>query len=146
MDQSNDKNKVVDFVEKFKTIRDLQEFARAQFITLVQANKRIDFLEIENKQLKEQIVFMKDREENGVQLITKSNEQDLCEIEIKRLKDTAFERALDLEETKRLDLLIKNLYLAKGKPKPSSGKSKKPSQISEAELVLLASSSDGSSE
>lgn len=41
-------------------------------------------------------------------------EQLICELQIKMLHDAAMNRQLSLEETKRLDLLVKNLYLTKG--------------------------------
>jgi hypothetical protein len=41
-------------------------------------------------------------------------EQLICELQIKKLYDKGMQSELSLEETKRLDLLVKNLYLTKG--------------------------------
>lgn len=137
------KTNVADFTQKFKTQKELQEYARAQFLTLLQANKRIEHLETENTHLKSQIEAMKVRSEEKPEIRLQSNEQDLCEIEIKRLKDIALERALTLEETKRMDLLVKNLYLAKGKPTPSGAKGRKTEEpLTDSELIKLATLPD----
>ncbi len=42
-------------------------------------------------------------------------EQVICEMQIKRLQTKAAERELSLEETKRLEILVKSLYLIKEK-------------------------------
>lgn len=133
-EQSNDN--VIDYVYKLKSQSELREYVRAQFLTLLNANKRVEQLEAENRQLRERLTSL---ESAKVELVSRSPEQDLCEIEIRRLRDKAMGEALTLEETKRLDLLVKNLYLAKGKPTASlTIKSKNLENISEADLVRLA--------
>jgi hypothetical protein len=77
---------------------------------------KVAYLEEENKKLKEQILAL-------TKLIPKhqfevSDEQSICEMEIKRLHDIAVTRALNLEETKKLDLYVKNLKLVQKEAPP----------------------------
>lgn len=136
------KGKVVDFVEKFNSVQELKEYARAQFLTLLSANKRIDALEDENRKLLKELDEIKSVQKPD--LLVKSNEQALCEIEIKRLYDDAKDRALNFEETKRLDLLVKNLYVIKGKPAPQKDKNPgKNKNLTDDDLIGLARLADG---
>jgi len=94
----------------FEKTSELQEYCNMQYITIQKLNERIKILEDENVHLKELLA-------QSVPLINKpdlklpSNEKAICEIQIKKLKDTAMDRELTLEETKRFDLLTKNLLL-----------------------------------
>lgn len=135
--EASDNKKVIDFTEKFKSQKELKEYARAQFITLLQVNKRIAELEAENARLKQQLAD----QPAASALLPKTSEEDICAIELRRLLEQAKDRALTFEETKRMDLLVKNLYLVKDKlnAKPSASKSR---DIDEATLVMLASLPD----
>lgn len=128
---------VVDFTEKFKSQKELREYARAQFTTLLQANGRIRELETQNADLKRQLETASTKST----LLLKSAEEDLCAIEINRLLEQAKDRALTFEETKRMDLLVKNLYLAKSNATPDSS-SKKDKDVDQEALVRLASLPD----
>lgn len=146
MDQQ-DNGKLIDFTEKFKTQKELQEYARAQFLTLLNANRHIQSLEMENQQLRSEITILKTSLPlpNEAKIISKSTEQDICEIEINRIKDLALQGPLTMEDTKRLDLLVKNLYIAKGKPIsdiPTKGKKIGVDNKDVAELVKLATLMD----
>ena len=125
--------KTTEFADKFRTQKELQEYAHSQFLSLMKANKRIEHLEIENRQLKEEITQISAKES----IITKSAEQELCEIELSKLRDNAKQRELTLEETKRMDLLVKNLYLAIGKPN-SLKQAKNKNEVDDEKLIALA--------
>lgn len=112
----------------------LNEYALAQYNTLVIANKRIAELEAENNFLKNELSLYKD---NKTEIIIKSAEEQVCELEIMRLRNIAQNGPLDLEETKQFDLYVKNLYLAKGKPNTLENGKKKKKKLSEAELIQL---------
>lgn len=103
---------------EFKNAAELQEYCNAQFISLSNAMKKIEEMKNEIEHLKKLVggatqVMSTPAPETS---LTASPEQAICEMQIKKLQQTAIQRELTLEETKRLDLLIKNLYLAKGQP------------------------------
>lgn len=125
---------------KFKTHVELQEYCDAQFIALERSQKRIATLEAEVAHLKELLGSTTQFfDEPKVEKIVVSPEQAICEIQIKKLQQQALIRELTLEETKRLDLLVKNLYLAKGQATAVIADARAlPDNMSEAELVQLA--------
>ena len=135
--ESNDK-KVIDFTEKFKNQKELREYAKAQFVTLLSANARIKTLEAENDRLQQQVDALSSKSD----LLPKTTEENLCSIELNRLLEVAKGRAMTLEETKRMDLLVKNLYLAKGKNPPE--KPKEDKSLDEGALMKFAVLPDGS--
>jgi hypothetical protein len=67
-----------------------------------------------------------------------SDEINIVESQIKFLKATAEQRLLTPEETKQLDLLIKNSLLLKGNQTTISASYTKTSNFSDAELVDIA--------
>ena len=101
-----------------------------------------DVLE-ELRLVKEENIKLKTALSNCVQdgkitRIIKSNEELICEKQILLLKDQSIIRELTLEEVKKMDLLVKNLNLTRGKSTSISGKSKKlPNDIPDAKLIEL---------
>src|ERR1700733_5898776 len=73
----------------------------------------IETLQKEIVELKKALIFAK-IEHPIIEEIEKKTEKLICETEIERLQQTSSNRSLTLEETKRLDLLVKNLLLCKG--------------------------------
>jgi hypothetical protein len=69
----------------------------------------------------------------------KTTEQIICEMEIEKLKLSSVLRSLTLEETKRLDLLVKNLILSKEANKTIKKDNGPSITISEAALIAIAS-------
>lgn len=128
-------NKFSDFVE-------LQTFADQQYKALLKAKSKIELQQQEIEHLK-LILLSAQLAPSEPELIIKSNEQTICEIEIERLRSTTLERSLTLEETKKLDLLVKNLMLCKGTYKDISVDFKKlPKDISQDTLLAIASLPD----
>ena len=125
----------------FKSYSELQEYCDAQFVV-------VKNLTTENQKLKAELEHIKTLLAGSVPLIEKqpelpkievSAEQAICEMQIKKLQQTAMQRELTLEETKRLDLLIKNLYLSKGQSTQIVENKINPGAYSDAELMSIAS-------
>ncbi len=74
----------------------------------------------------------------------KGTEQIICEVQIELLREVALTRQLTLEETKRLDLLVKNLLLLKGALKDIKPDYRTiPRGLTSDSLLAIASSSVG---
>jgi hypothetical protein len=133
---------VISFVDKFKSQKELQEYAKAQFVTLLQANKKIKELEKENTALKTAIQ-QQQMLAPATDRIVKSAEEITCELEIEKLQQAAMMRELDLNETRKLEILVKTLYTARAKTLESlEAQSRKVDQIDQAELIKIASTAE----
>lgn len=75
-----------------------------------------------------------------------SPEQEILEMQIMRLQTVSRERSLTLEETKMLDLHIKNKRLLEDKSTINADYKTLPSDITEEELMRIAESVEESSE
>lgn len=134
MDHKKD-SQIVDFVEKLKSQKDLQEYAKAQFAALLQANKRIEALETENQTLKALIQSV-----SSTTRIVKSQEETTCELEISKIHAKALTRELSMEEVRKLEILVKTLYSAKEKSSEiPEANSRNVNPLSEQELLAIAS-------
>lgn len=132
---------IVTLAGKFESVVQLQEYCDAQFRELERSIHRIQQLESEVSHLKGLLAGTTTLLDNKVERVVVSAEQAICEMQIEMLKKTAMDRQLTLEETKRLDLLIKNLHISK-QVKPSIEAEFSSGLISEAELIKLASVPD----
>jgi len=127
---------------RFKSDSDLQEYCNIQFLTLQKAHERILQLEGEIKHLQE-LVSSTTQLTHKVETLIVPTEQAICEMQLMFLREESLKRPLTLEETKRLDLLVKNLYLAKGQSTAIiTDFTRLPSGISEAKLMEIASLPD----
>ena len=71
-------------------------------------------------------------------------EQSICEIQIKKLQEKAHQRELTLEETKRLEILIKSLYLVREKtPAATPDEMELPEGTTLGSLATLAKGDSG---
>ena len=129
---------IITLAGKFKDVLELKAYCDAQYTTLETALSRVAELQAENTHLKE-LLSSTAPLIPPIAKIEVSSEQAICEIQIKMLQEDAMHRQLTLEETKRLDLLVKNLYIIKGQltsiPVDST---QLPDNISEAKLLELA--------
>jgi len=86
----------------------------------------------ENNRLKAEL----ERLRSGV-----SDEEIICRTQLNLLKNDALNRALTLEEIKKADYLIKNIFIIKGKPTSSDIKveynGKDIKQLTDSELTEL---------
>lgn len=89
-------------------IEDLEREALSQY-------SAIEKLQKENKSLKEEITHLKALLTGSSDIVAVPKEQAACEIQLEMLHKKSKERELTLEETKRLEILIKSLYLIKDK-------------------------------
>lgn len=141
MDNKKDQQ-VVDFVEKLKTQKDLQEYAKAQFAALLQANRQIEALEQENQALKALVSST-----SKVSRIPKSSEEMTCELEIGKLRTLSLQRSLIMDEVKKLEILVKTLYAAKAHSSETAGADfQKLGEFSETDLIAIATNKSDSNE
>lgn len=121
---------------KFKNRTELQAYATQLFHALKVSVEKLQRLEEENQHLK-QMLSASVPQLNSVKLII-PDEQAIAEIQLQRLKEAAMSRDLTLDETKRFDLLTKNLYITKGKPKDDNKPKDIEAEVSDAELIQIA--------
>lgn len=131
---------IITLAGKFKSDQDLQSYCNAQYEALQVAATKIKALEDEVAHLKSLLVHTAPLE-SKIEKIQVSDEQAICEMQIQRLKKIALDRELTLEETKKLDLLVKNLNLSKGQS-TSIIADYSTLNVQEAKLIELASLPD----
>lgn len=114
------KKKDADFVSivtlagEFADYSELQSYCDTQYTTIDLLNKENHDLKLKVKHLEELLVATNKLTDDVVK-IEVTPEQAICEIQIQKLQDKASQRELTLEETKRLEILVKSLYLIKEK-------------------------------
>lgn len=112
---SNELDNIITLAGKFEKWSDLQAYCDSQYTTIKFQNDKIRALEEEIKHLKTLLSsttqLVSDPTKKNLEV--PSNEQLICEVQLEKLKEVAKERELTLEETKRFDLLNKNLLLIK---------------------------------
>ena len=151
MDDDQKNNEVIDITAmagKFKSRLELQRYSEKLFAAFKQSVEQLQKVQDENKHLKEMLasvvpVVAAPTEVKEIPTFSVPDEQAIAEMQLLRLKQIAMDRDLTLDETKRFDLLTKNLYLAKGKPtKAIDARAKRLEDVTEAELVQIAKKSD----
>jgi len=112
-----------ELVKEFESIEEIQSFAKQQFKQILDLSKKINELEEERNHLKELlqngvplIAPKEDLPENNNLIIT-NDAKTIAEIQLKRLKDTAFTKELTLEETKKVEIYSKIINADELKPK-----------------------------
>lgn len=115
--------------------RELKAYSDRQFKALKVANKLIGELQTKIEHLQELLA-------DSVPLVRQiqvSNEQAIVEIQIEKLRDDAMMRQLSLDETKRLDILIRSLHAIKAKQADSINARAIPisEKFSDAQLLTL---------
>lgn len=98
---------------------------------------RVKILEQENSELKRHIQSLSKMIPDD-SIVNTSDEQIICEVEIRRLRDIALSRPMNLEETKKLDILMKNLKDIKNEKKEQVIEIKKTIDISLEQLMQIA--------
>jgi hypothetical protein len=100
---------------QFRESAELQRYCDQQYVT-------IQRLQQENTALRAELLHVRDLLSSTTELVPKNQdpvrievtpEQAICEIQISKIQEKAQVRELSLEETKRLEILIKALYLIK---------------------------------
>lgn len=103
--------KIEETGKEFKNVLELREYCVSQFNALKSATHHITRLEEEVKHLQKLL----GESIPVIQKIVKSTEELICEAEIEKLYKQTEIRSLELEEVKILDLLVKNLNVAREK-------------------------------
>lgn len=123
-------------LDAFKSFEDLKAFTENLLKRSVQDERTIKTLENNLEVMKKTVQDLTEKAEQQVEGKIPA-ETLVCHMEIEKLLNTSLQRQLDLNETKQLDLLIKNLYIVQGKTKPKK-KDKPQDPVDEAKLLLLA--------
>ena len=103
-------------VENFKTMEELKTFCSSQFKQILQLSKKIKELEDNNIELKKQSKEVVKKESIASPILLEQGsikgQEDakiIAQIQLKVLKDIAYDRELTLDEAKRVDLFNKIL-------------------------------------
>ena len=138
---SNKTDNIVTMLDQYKTEAEIRAFATAQMKTITNLSKKINQLEEENKNLKKQAlpapsIILDPNSSVSDGLIEAQDEEQIAIMELSRLRDTALERPLTLEEARKVELYFKILNVIKNQPKTIVVETKR---MSTAELLALAS-------
>jgi len=120
-------------------ISELQSYCDSQYKLIVELSKKITQTEEENLELKKlldaYIPQIGDKSKALNNFFTDmTDEQAICIMQLKLLKDISLERELTLDEAKRVEIFTKILYAVKEKDKEKDNKVKK---LSDTELLSL---------
>ena len=127
---------IIDLSKHFKSRLELQVFAEQQYKTILDLQKQLNKSQLENDHLKKMLIDIVD--DKKVSQLIVSAEQEIVEIQIKKIKEHSLDRELDLDEVKKLEILVKTQKLIKGKDSaPLDGKPKQVINSTE-ELMQLA--------
>ena len=132
---------VASLENEYKKTMDLKAYSDAQYKVIVASKAKIVELEDKVRHLEN---LLKLANPAPVQSVIISPEQGICEQQIDILQQSALQRELTLEETKKFEIFVKTLALIKGKDAniPAEGKTILPKDISDAQLIALATSED----
>lgn len=108
----------------------------AENIELTLLRQELERLTSENDSLKNEIKLLKKPKAEKIAI---SDETVIAEIQLAMIKQKAFAGELTLEEIKKYDLLVKNKKLSEGSPTIIADYKRLPENVSEDELVLIAS-------
>jgi hypothetical protein len=122
----------------------VEQFVRQQHVVIESLRKELARVKEERDHLKSLLSASTPLLSNSTVQIEVSPEQAICEIQIKMLRDRASDRELTLEETKRLEILVKSLVLIKEKTNAAIPVefSHVPAGVSLDSLAQLAASPD----
>ena len=132
---------IPELMKDFKEVTELKKYCEMQYKTIEYLQKKTTQLEMENNHLKE-VLSGAVPVVQETKKIEVSTEQAIAEIQLERLKNVAVERELTLEETKKYDLLVKNLMVSKPKKKEIDASWKNLENVSPALLIEAAGKDD----
>lgn len=114
---SDDTLNINSLTDQFKTYDELKIFCSSQFKQILQLSKRIKELDEKNQELNKKV-----KQNNNLSIISGSKDvvpssglivqgdaQTIAQVQLKTLKELAFDRELTLEEAKKVDIYNKIL-------------------------------------
>lgn len=124
--------------EQFKSFAELQAYSSAQYQTIISLTQKINDLETKNKQLEEMLMnstpIVKENSSELQLLSQGTDEETICRIQLKKLKDKCLEgEELTLEETKRAEIYAKLLLAFRTGDK--KGQESLTEQLPDAQLL-----------
>jgi len=139
------KNKSIDkMAEQFTSIEELQAYSSAQYNTITSLNskindltKQIEILNNKNANLNKDLAIASVGSPKETNKFTVTDEEATCTIQLAMIKRNAMDRELTTDETKRLEVFVKTLYLIKGKDgdKDKKHEEKEVAKMSSEELL-----------
>lgn len=130
---------IITLAGTFKSQKELQAYADAQYLALKGAHEKIKKLEEEVTHLQTMLAANTALiEDSRVERLIKTPELAIIEAQIQILQNRAMQKELTLEEVKTLDLLIKNKKLLSDEPTAINGSAKKKRTYTDAELIEKA--------
>ena len=114
-------------VKDFKTFEELKAFCDSQFKQILIMTKKIKELEEKNKQLSNSskeinnLALVETQHTppiNKINLLMEDDAKTIAQVQLRMLREQAFDRELTLEEVKKLDIFNKVLNVKEEKDKP----------------------------
>jgi hypothetical protein len=106
--------------KQFTDLSELQAYCNAQYQTILDLSKKINNLEQEKASLESMLTKTSSVIQADSALITVSDDETICRIQLKKLADRSIEgEELTLEETKRVEIYSKLLINIKNGNKKS---------------------------
>lgn len=133
---------IIEMFDKLKSTIELKEYATTLFQGLKRSTELLQQKEDEIKHLKELLaksIPLIGSDNHSTIKIIKTTEEIIIEAEIEKLREVSQQRPLNLNETKQLDIYIKNLRLLQNKGDIDSESSKNKDKYSDAKLLEYAS-------
>jgi hypothetical protein len=109
-----------EMLKDFKTLTELKRFSKEQHQTILQLTNQIEQLKKENESLKKSSGGEVVRASSGPVIagpVYDNHEENICRMELKKLHDLSLDRALTLEETKKVEIYTKLLLQLDSRPK-----------------------------
>lgn len=141
----SNENQIDNMAKNFKTVAELQAYSNAQFQTIAKLNKKIKELSDEVENLKGMLskstpLLKEDTQGLIINPFEMSNEEQICMIQLQRLKEISNARLLTKEESQQLDIFTKSLNLIRNSPKTIRVETSK--DLTEKELLTILEKAD----
>lgn len=137
---------ITKLTEEFETIEEMKAFAASQFKQILNLSKKVKELEEERSHLKKllqdgvpMIAPINSIQQSSPQsnLLITDDAKTIAQVQLKMLKDIAFDREFTLEETKKLEIFNKVLNTNQEKPETFKANAK---ELNEQDLLALVGS------
>lgn len=108
-----------EMLKEFSSIAELKDFTKEQHKTIMNLTSQISQLKKENELLKQGNSVVQNSEKPLISQppFYEDYQENICRMELKKLHDVSMERALTLEETKKVEIYTKLLIQIDARPK-----------------------------